>query len=55
MSLAAQVASKNAQWHEVRLHLITGTPYNDLMLKNNCYKEQIDTTSKAPGRLKISE
>ena len=46
ISLAAQVASRNAQWREVRLHLITGTP-NDLMLHNNCYKEQIDTTSKS--------
>ena len=54
MSLAAQVASRNAQWREVRLHLITGTPH-DLMLQNNCYKEQIDTTSKGPERLKISE
>ena len=39
---------------KVRLHLITATP-NDLMLQNNRYKEQIDTTSKAPERLKISE
>ena len=46
VSLAAPVASRNAQWREVRLHLITGTP-NDLMLQNNCYKEQIDTTSKS--------
>ena len=41
ISLAAQVASRNAEWREVRLHLITGTP-NDLMLQNNCYKEQIE-------------
>ena len=46
ISLAAQVASRNAQWREVRLHLITGTP-NDLMLQNSCYKEQIDATSKS--------
>ena len=46
MSLAAQVASRNAQWREVRLHLITGTP-NDSMFQNNCYKEQIDTTWKS--------
>ena len=37
MSLAAQVASRYAQWREVRLHIITGTP-NDLILQNNCYK-----------------
>ena len=46
MSLAVYVASRNAQWREVRLLLITGTP-NDLMLQNNCYKGQIDSTSKS--------
>ena len=56
MSLAAQVASRYAQWREVRLHLITGTP-NDLILQNNCYKAAnlyYLEISKAPERLKIS-